>query len=94
MTSLHLIVGTYADEVEADLAFRGIDLRDYWLPGGGPSRLTMRRLVRLLKALPYDSALQGALRAATAKAKAELLPSRRNHYARKKAEQEARQHGS
>jgi hypothetical protein len=80
--------------VEADLAFRGIDFRDYWLPRGGPSRLSMRRLFVLLKALPYESELHAAFRAARTKASAELLPSRRDHYARTKAEQEAQQHGS
>lgn len=80
--------------MEADLAFRGIDFRDYWLPGGGPSRLSMRRLFVLMKALPYESELHGAFRAARARANAELLPSRRDYYARMKAEQEAQQHGS
>lgn len=80
--------------MEADLAFRGIDFRDYWLPGGGPSRLSMRRLFVLVKGLPYESALYAAFRAARAKASTDLLPSRRDHYARKKAEQEAQQHGS
>lgn len=32
-----------------------MDLRDVWLPRGGPSRLTLRRLWVLIKALPADA---------------------------------------
>lgn len=38
--------------MEADLAFRGIDLRDLHRPGGGPSHLTPRRLLALIRGLP------------------------------------------
>jgi hypothetical protein len=42
--------------VEADLAMSaGVDLRDLRRPGGGPSRLTLRRLLVLVRGLPPDS---------------------------------------
>lgn len=37
--------------MEADLAFRGVDLRDLWRPGG----LSLRRLWVLIQALPPES---------------------------------------
>lgn len=75
--------------MEADLAFRGIDFRDYWLPGGGPSRLSVRRLWVLVLALPWDSATHTALRAEREHAERDRLTSRRDYYAAKRAEQEA-----
>lgn len=33
----------------------GIDLRDLYRPGGGSSRLTLRRLLVLIRGLPPDS---------------------------------------
>lgn len=41
--------------MEADFAFRGIDLRDYYRPHGGPSRLTLRRVGVLVRHLPPES---------------------------------------
>lgn len=41
--------------MEADLAFRGHDLRDLYRPGGGSSRLTLRRLNVLVRHLPTES---------------------------------------
>ncbi|CAB0574189.1 hypothetical protein CIP107580_01799 [Corynebacterium diphtheriae] len=35
-------------EVEQDLADIGVDFRDFFLPSGGPSRLTTRRLLTLV----------------------------------------------
>lgn len=46
----------YGDEVEADLAYCGIDLRDHYRPRSGPSRLTARRLLLLVDNLPDGSA--------------------------------------
>lgn len=40
------------EEVEQDLADRGYDLRDWWRPRGGTSRMTTRRLLLLVDALP------------------------------------------
>jgi hypothetical protein len=37
------------------LAFQGIDLRDWYLESGGPSRLTTRRLQALVDNLGVDS---------------------------------------
>lgn len=89
MTGLLFLIREYAAAVEADLAFRQIDFRDYWLPGGGSSRLSLRRLLVLIAGLPYESQLQTALRAADAERRARILPARREHYDAKKAEQEA-----
>lgn len=47
--------------MEADLAFRGIDFRDFFRPKGGSSRLTLRRLAVLVRALPPESATVKAL---------------------------------
>lgn len=38
----------YTDELEADLRDMGIDLRDYWRPGGGSSQLTTRVLLQII----------------------------------------------
>ncbi|MDT9411306.1 hypothetical protein [Corynebacterium rouxii] len=43
------------DLVELDFADRGWDYRDFFLPGGGPSRLTLRRLLLLVDGLDRDS---------------------------------------
>lgn len=75
--------------MEADLAFRGIDFRDYWMPGGGHSRLSLRRLLVLIYGLPFESATQAALRADAKRATQSVLAQRRDHYNAKKAEQEA-----
>lgn len=39
----------------------GIDLRDLYRPGGGPSRLTRRRLWVLVRGLPPDSATRARM---------------------------------
>ena len=46
----------------------GLDVRDVFLPGGGPSRLTWRRLGVLLRNLPPESRLKTALRNAASEA--------------------------
>ena len=46
------------------MAFQGVDVRDLYLPGGGPNRLTLRRLYVLILALPFDAPLWAAMRAA------------------------------
>ncbi|MEU8023752.1 hypothetical protein AB0B88_16205 [Micromonospora haikouensis] len=56
------LLQAYAPEVEADLADRGIDLRDLWRRGGGASRLTYRRLAVLLEQLPPESRTKTAQR--------------------------------
>lgn len=38
-----------------DFADRGWDYRDFYLPDGGPSRLTLRRLLLLVDGLDRDS---------------------------------------
>jgi hypothetical protein len=48
------VIRDHGDAVEADLAFRGIDLRDFYRPGSG---LTPRRLWVLIRRLPGDAAL-------------------------------------
>lgn len=62
MRRLAAAVGDYSRQIEADLAFRGVDLRDLWRPGGGSSKLTYRRLGVLLDGLPGHSAYKTAVR--------------------------------
>jgi hypothetical protein len=50
------IVDEFGDPLEADLAFRGVDLRGLWRSGG----LTWRRLSVLYDALPGESATKTA----------------------------------
>ncbi|MEJ6013818.1 hypothetical protein WG936_08215 [Corynebacterium sp. H127] len=48
--------------MEADLAFAGFDYRDRFLPHGGPSRMTTRRLCLLVWALDrYESRFWAAV---------------------------------
>lgn len=75
--------------MEADLAFAGIDFRDYWLPGGGPTRLSLRRALLLIRALPSTATWRAELAAETRSEKTAKLVSRRDHYAAQKARQEA-----
>lgn len=51
--------------MEADLAFKGIDLRDFWRRGSG---LTARRLLLLVQSLPHDALLWQVLEADKQKA--------------------------
>ncbi|PRQ10635.1 hypothetical protein C1Y63_10600 [Corynebacterium sp. 13CS0277] len=37
--------------------FYGLDLRDCYKPGGGPGRLTLRRIIVLLKGLRHEESL-------------------------------------
>jgi hypothetical protein len=60
--SLAGLLRQHGEAVEADLAWRGVDLRDLWRPGG---RLTWRRLGVLVRHLPPESATLTALRVAT-----------------------------
>lgn len=59
MIGLCLLIRDHGDVVEADLAFQGIDLRDLHLPNGGPSRLTPRRLLVLIRGLPVPGPMGG-----------------------------------
>lgn len=59
MSRLLSILRLYGDEVEADLAFRGVDLRDHWRSGSG---LTFRRLLVLIDSLPLESAFVSRIR--------------------------------
>ena len=50
------LIRQHEDAVEQDLAAIGIDYRDRWRPGGGPSRLTIRRLLVLVDGMDrYES---------------------------------------
>ena len=53
------LLRAHCEAIEADLAVRGIDLRDLWRPG---SVLTWRRLAALIRHLPPESATMTALR--------------------------------
>lgn len=73
----------HGDAVEADLAFRGIDLRDLWRRGSG---LTLRRLFVLLKGLPPDSQFKAEMAAAAERANKpslEQLRARQAHYSKR-----------
>lgn len=59
IVGLAQLLSEHGGAVEADLAFRGVDLRDLWRPG---RRLTWRRLAVLLAGLPQDSATHTVLR--------------------------------
>lgn len=78
--------------VEASLAYQGIDLRDLYMPGGGISRMTWRRLHVLIRALPYDAPLWAELRDAAEKHQQEAtvthMKSRADYYKRKAMEAE------
>ena len=55
------LIRRFEDQVEADLQrFHGVDYRDRFLPGGGRSRLTVRRLLLLVDLLPAESAFHSA----------------------------------
>ena len=56
-------VEAYGEQVEHDLSrYHGLDLRDLFKPGGGPSHLTYRRLQVLIDHLPPESATKTAAR--------------------------------
>lgn len=63
----------------------GIDLRHLYLPSGGPSRLTLRRLYVLILGLPWDAPVWVAQRAADAQAeedrKTALIDERQAYWA-------------
>lgn len=65
----------------------GIDLRDLYRPGGGSSRLTLRRLRVLVRGLPPDSWTWLSVREDNEQAKADAtvtrLHDRAEHYRRK-----------
>lgn len=56
------LIRRFEAQVEADLQMycHGIDYRDRFRPGGGPSRLTVRRLLVLVEHLPAQSAFNAA----------------------------------
>jgi len=82
------VIRAYAGPVEADLAFQGVDFRDFYRPHGGVSGLSMRRMLLLVSALPYESATHSQIRADRESARAAHMRGRINHYAEKKAKQE------
>ncbi|WP_257202945.1 hypothetical protein [Corynebacterium cystitidis] len=42
------LIFEHEEAVELDLLDRGIDYRDFYRPGGGPSQLTLRRLLLIV----------------------------------------------
>jgi hypothetical protein len=65
------------------LAFQGIDIRDFYTPGGGASRMTPRRLLVLIKSLPAEAPLWAAVQAAdeqSLKPTADQIRERARHY--------------
>ncbi|HJR89526.1 MAG TPA: hypothetical protein VJ782_05130 [Aeromicrobium sp.] len=68
------------------MAYRGIDFRDLWRRGSG---LTLRRLMVLLRALPYDAPLWADLQREQEKAlrpTPEQIRARAEHYAQRAKE--------
>jgi hypothetical protein len=74
IASLAALIEQHCGAVEADLAFRGIDLRDLWR-----GDLTWRRLAVLVAALPPESATKTAVREALSPAQRATLPQRQGH---------------
>lgn len=62
--------------MEADFAHLGIDLRDFWRPHGGVSRLTIRRTQVLIENLPPDAATWAALSSRQKQTKSRSLAER------------------
>lgn len=60
--SLLSSIRRFEADVEADFArfYPAIDYRDRFRPGGGPSGLTIRRLLVLVSRLPAESSFQAA----------------------------------
>lgn len=82
MTGLCRLIREHGDAVEADLAFRGIDLRDLNRRGSG---MTLRRLLVLIRALPPGAVLWAVMREAEEKAHKptpEQIRARAARYAR------------
>ena len=69
------------------MAFRGIDLRDLYRRGSG---LTPRRLLHLIRWLPYDDPVQALLRAEDEKAQKAPPELIRDRAAQWRAENERR----
>lgn len=57
LIGLHVLLGKYSEDVEADLLWRGIDLRGLWT-----GELSWRRLKILIDHLPPESATKTAIR--------------------------------
>lgn len=56
-------IRAHEDEVEADFRrfYSGLDYRDRYRPGGGPSQLTLRLLLLLVDKLPPESEFKSAV---------------------------------
>ena len=82
------MIRDYGDAVEADLAFRGIDLRDLYRSGSG---LTPRRLYVLVRALPPEALLWNVMREAEEQIKptADQIRDRAAHYRKQAGEAES-----
>jgi hypothetical protein len=79
------LIRDHGDAVEADLAFRQIDLRDLYRKGSG---MTLRRLHVLVRALPPDAVLWAVIREAEAKANkpsVDKIRERQAYYAERAA---------
>lgn len=71
---LAALIDQHGGAVEADLAFRGIDLRDLWR-----GDLTWRRLAVLVAALPPESATKTAIRDSMTPEQLASLPTSSGH---------------
>ena len=56
------LIKKHEEAVELDLMDRGIDYRDRFRPGGGESKLTLRRLLLIVDDLPLMGSRFGAAR--------------------------------
>lgn len=89
MIGLARLIRDHGDAVEADLAFRGIDVRDLWRHGSG---MTLRRLAVLVFNLPADSATWRSYAVEQEKAlkpKAEQIRDRQAYYDRQREKEAA-----
>lgn len=61
-----MLIRDYGDALEGDLLMQphATDLRDIYLPGGGPKRLTPRLLWLMIQRLPPDARVWAAYEAA------------------------------
>ncbi len=89
MSGLVRLIRDHGDAIEADLAFRGIDMRDLWRHDSG---MSLRRMAVLISALPHDSLIWREVAIAhekSLKPKADKIRERQAHYDSQRAKEAA-----